>query len=58
MANVFECADCGKKFTIEDLHFMYPPGYRLCNKCFKKFKSIPVKERALKEGLEDLVRIK
>lgn len=42
----FECADCGKQFdTLEGLHYIAPDGYRLCDKCFEKFKSIPNKVR-------------
>lgn len=53
----FECSDCGKFFTLEDLHYMSPGGDRLCNKCFKKFKMTLVKERAKALGMEDLIRV-
>jgi len=51
----FECANCHTQFdTLEGLHYIAPDGYRLCDKCFKKFKSIPNKVReAMLEANEE-----
>lgn len=42
---VFNCAMCGEQFTLEDMHYIDPGDYRLCNSCFEKWKKIPNKVR-------------
>lgn len=42
---VFNCAMCGEQFMLEDMHYINPGDYRLCNSCFEKWTKIPNKIR-------------